>query len=212
MSVKIVPVAKPKHKTFRDIQGQRFDRLVVVAYAGYTKNKPRLSAWYCRCDCGTIAIIAGKRLTDKNNRSCGCLLDEWRRQCTHGLRHLPEYGIWAGIKHRCRNSSMKGYGGRGIYYCKRWESFENFLDDMGRRPTDNHSIERINNSKGYSRENCKWALPFEQARNTRRNHFISFQGETLCITDWAKRLGISPTSLHKRIYKLYWPLSKALVP
>ena len=117
---------------------------------------------------------------------------------------------WRDMRQRCLNPNSHRYythGGRGISICTRWESFPNFLEDMGLKP-DGFTLERIDNNGGYSPENCKWATPHEQARNRRTNVFICFNGETKTIMDWANELGLSFTAMKKRLKK--WPLEKAL--
>ncbi len=97
----------------------------------------------------------------------------------------------------------KHYGGRGITVCDRWKSFENFLEDMGRKPTPKHSIDRIDNEQGYYKENCRWATRIEQARNTRRNRFLLHQGEERCIAEWAVVKGINVKTIIKRLQSGY---------
>lgn len=97
------------------------------------------------------------------------------------------------------NTSFHKYGGRGIAVCRRWLKIENFVADMGYPPTPQHSIERKDNNKGYNPDNCKWALPPEQSRNTRRNVFLIFKGRTQILEDWAIEIGISPNTLRARI-------------
>lgn len=136
-----------------------------------------------------------------------------------GLRHghnkvskkTTEYSTWAGMLQRCTNQNniaFENYGGRGIDVCERWKIFENFLSDMGRKPKG-FSLERIDNNKGYSPENCKWASKAEQNRNNRRNKMLSYNGETLIMKDWAAKAGISYSCLRKRI-KLGWSIEKTL--
>ena len=129
------------------------------------------------------------------------------------------YVIWRGVVSRCTNKNYfkyKNYGGRGIRVCKRWESFENFRDDIytsylehikqfGESQT---SIDRINNDGNYEPLNCRWATYRVQNRNTKQNHWIEFNGQRMVLTDWAKKLEIKPTTLLKRIIK--WPLERAL--
>jgi hypothetical protein len=107
--------------------------------------------------------------------------------------------------------SYKDYGGRGITVCDRWlgdHGFENFLADMGPNPGPGHSLERKDNSKGYSQDNCVWATKAEQDRNKRNNVWLSYNGETLIMSDWAKRLGMSPQRLRSRL--LYSPVEQVL--
>jgi hypothetical protein len=128
----------------------------------------------------------------------------------HGLRYHPLYGRWNGMVQRCRDKNhvrYAKYGGKGITVCERWLSFPNFLADMGEPPVGT-SIERIDNSKGYSPENCIWADSSTQMRNTSRTRLIEFNGKTQCVMDWAKEIGINESSLRERLEK--WPLEKAL--
>jgi hypothetical protein len=126
--------------------------------------------------------------------------------------HRREYNIWVSMRQRCnnpKNDQFSLYGGRGIKVCERWQkSFEHFLQDMGPKP-DRMSLERVDNEQGYSPANCRWASAAEQSRNNRRTHFLSFNGETLPLVDWAKRLGIHHQTLRNRL-KRGWPLQEAL--
>jgi hypothetical protein len=110
-----------------------------------------------------------------------------------------EYGIWSGIKHRCFNKSSpeyKNYGERGITVCDRWKrSYANFISDMGPRPNNNMSIDRIDNDGNYGPSNCRWATSCEQTRNSRRNIVLTYRGVSMIQTDWAKYLGTTPDIL-----------------
>ena len=127
--------------------------------------------------------------------------------------HKATYQCWKDMKQRCNNPNCRRYythGARGIKVCKEWEkSYETFLKDMGEKP-DGYTIERIDNNKGYSKDNCKWATPKEQAKNRRTNINITFNGETHNISEWAIIIGISPSSLKKRLIR--YTLEKALSP
>ena len=128
-----------------------------------------------------------------------------------------EYISWSAMKRRCDNPNQTGYeryGGRGITYQKSWKTFENFFKDMGKKPAPDMELDRIDNEKNYSKENCRWATRKEQTRNRggkRATRLYTFNGKTLCIADWAKEIGISPASLQKRLNK-GWPLEIALSP
>jgi hypothetical protein len=153
-------------------------------------------------------------------QSCGCLhLERAKehiaaRNQTHGLSHTPEYEIWCGIIKRCcnpKNRSWKNYGGRGIKVCARWrESFGSFLADMGPRPSTTHSIERKDNDGDYEPENCVWATPAEQARNTRRTLTITHENVTQSLADWALAKGMKQETLYKRLYIMNWTVADAL--
>jgi len=116
------------------------------------------------------------------------------------------------MKARCLRKTHKQfahYGGRGITVCPQWYDFPQFLADMGRKPTPGHSIDRIDNSKGYSPENCRWATKTEQNRNHRGNHMLTLNGETHCIQEWAEITGIRHTAIRVRLQR-GWTVEKAL--
>lgn len=196
--------------TVKTLVGQKLGRWVVVGDAG-SRGERRL--WLCRCECGTERRVLGGALTSGSSRSCGCLQRERAAAAntTHGMIDSAVYKVWEGMKGRCLNSRASeyhNYGGRGISVCDQWLSFELFLQDMGHPPAG-FTLERIDNNAGYSKANCRWATRAEQARNQRRNRFLTYEGVTFCLTDWAARQGLSPKTLLRRL-GLGWPLAKAL--
>jgi hypothetical protein len=162
-----------------DLTGQRFGRLIAIERTA-PLSKSREAWWRCFCDCGNTKITTSRYLRTGISSSCGCLASELtttrnRQTFTkHGeaAQITPEYMAWASMKSRCYNSKGKKYalyGGRGINICDRWrESFEAFLDDIGRRPSPNHSIDRYPNGDGnYEPGNVRWATYSEQNANRR---------------------------------------------
>jgi hypothetical protein len=118
-------------------------------------------------------------------------------------RTHPEYKIWNLMLQRCFNHNAPNYaryGGRGITICEGWrKSYKNFIVDMGPRPSPQHSIDRIDNNGNYESENCRWSLPKEQQRNMRSNRIMTFRGISLCVSEWAERLGVCPQTLFSRL-------------
>ncbi len=157
------------------LEGQRFGRLVALVQAPSTRTPGGtiMFRWSCQCDCGNTTTVSRSNLRSGQVVSCGCLKRDL--QTTHGearrRRQGPEYMSWLSAISRCENPKRRSwplYGGRGIRMCDRWrQSFEAFLADMGRRPTHQHSLDRINNDGDYEPGNCRWATPKEQAQNRR---------------------------------------------
>jgi len=193
----------------KDRTGMKFGRLIVLSRAPNLRN---LTIWNCRCDCGKEILCRGVNLDTGNTKSCGCAKIEafTKRVRKHGMSlgtpggGHPIYRIWKAIRERCNcrtNSSYKYYGKRGITVCKRWDSFELFLMDMGPRPvgSERYCIERIDNNGNYEPTNCRWATFTEQARNTRRTVYVEVNGERIPITAFAEMHGVKAGDLHYRI-------------
>jgi hypothetical protein len=196
-----------------DLTGRTFGLLRVVG-----KNAPRPAGrteWLCLCECGQTKIAIGQYLKSGVTTSCGCTTSAKRSKSftTHGMAHTPTWCCWVGLRARCNNpnnGSYSRYGGRGIKVCERWErSFEDFYADMGPRPSSAHSIDRIDNDKGYEPGNCRWATPRVQNSNTRRNVILEHNGESLTLAEWAVRTGINIGRLSWRI-KTGWTAAQAL--
>ena len=155
--------------------GKKFNRLVVIERK--ETDKHRHIQWLCLCDCGEYIKTSGQNLKSGNTKSCGCLKKEVLKNNNHYTKHNMSktqiYKIWIGMNQRCKNPNDKDfqkYGGRGIKVCERWQGekgFENFLKDMGPRPSDLHSIDRIDNDGNYEPSNCDWASPELQGQNRR---------------------------------------------
>ncbi len=195
-----------------ELTGQRFAKLIVVSFSRMDERQQ--SKWNCLCDCGNICEVAGTNLRRGTTHSCGCFVGDRNREIrtTHGRKRTAEYRIWGGMKQRCRNENYQSYpryGGRGIDYCERWESFENFFEDMGERPSSEHSIGRIENDKGYYKDNCQWELPKQQQNNLSSNRRISIDGVEKTATEWAERYGMDVMRFFGRL-KLGWEPLKAL--
>lgn len=126
---------------------------------------------------------------------------------THRLSKHELYSVWIGMKQRCNDPahiSYHNYGGKGIKVCKEWsDSFVVFLQDMGERPSKGYSIERIDSSKDYQPDNCRWATRLEQNENKANNKYITFKGKTKTVKAWSKEVGIQYRTLIKR-YDYGW--------
>ena len=187
-----------------ELAGVRFGRLTVLRRSITGRRVP----WVCQCDCGAVVVRAQGDLRRGDTTSCGCAKRDATvaRNYKHGLTNTPTYSKWKGMRKRVR---YPGAAGNACYtnvtICKRWEKFENFLADMGECP-DGHSLDRINNKKGYSPSNCRWVPLEDQARNTRRLRKV---GDTY-VSEAARRAGLDPDLVFDRINKLGWDMQRAL--
>lgn len=209
----------------RNLTGQRFGALVVVRQGERGLGRQR---WVVRCDCGSPEQVAPRSALLRGAKlSCGCrrrdrmgALNASHRMCT-----TPTYLAWRGAIGRCENQSGVGwhnYGARGIRVCERWRGgFEAFLADMGERPSKDHSLDRIDNERGYdcgrcndcaargAGPNCRWATRTEQGRNRRTNQVLELNGQRACVAEWAERIGVPAGIIFGRLYR-GWSVEKAL--
>jgi hypothetical protein len=194
-----------------DLTGRVFERLTVKErYPERDRNNH--IQWLCLCSCGNTLIVTSSRLTSGNTRSCGCLFMETRTK--HGASYTPEYRSWIAIKDRCYNTKNKHYhryGGRGITMSEEFrDNFEAFLNDVGPRPSKKHSIDRIENDKGYQPGNCRWATKTEQANNRESNIRIEFEGITKTLAEWCRYFSLDYYLVHHRLTVNLWPFEKAM--
>jgi hypothetical protein len=195
-------------------EGSVFTELTVIQYSGRSKEKKPRHQWLCRCSCGELKNIRGHDLVHQQAKSCGCLRRKGKHRHTAGRKHSAEYTTWGGMIKRCTNPKAKSYeryGGRGISVCQRWrDSFVDFYEDVGPKPSNEHSLERIDNNKNYEPENCRWATGSEQARNTRRNHTLTLSGVTRTLVEWSEITGLKSSTIRMRVSRYGWSVERAL--
>lgn len=187
--------------------GSRYGRLLVIAFSGKRKNN---RYWECQCDCGVVTVVAGGEICRGTVVSCGCLRKE--KATTHGMYKSSEFKIWQKMKSRCFNENHHGYkdyGGRGITVCNRWLKFENFLEDIGNRPSPRHSIDRIDVNGNYEPSNCKWSTLKEQARNKQNTFYIEIDNKKMCLSEFCEVYSLKRSTARWRI-KNGWCLAKVI--
>lgn len=193
-----------------ELTGKKFGRLLVL------EQYPTLTyqlKYRCLCDCGNVRIVGAQNLRIGMTQSCGCIQRERASSASlvHGFSHTPVHNVWSHMKRRCSDEASPqyaNYGGRGIKVCSRWDSFLNFLEDMG-VPAEGMTLERIDNDGGYSKENCRWADKKDQANNRRSSRFIEFAGKRLTLAQWERENGLRAGQLHERLAR-GWSVEKAL--
>jgi hypothetical protein len=207
---------------FIDLTGQIFGRLTVVDRA---ENTPKGDArWNCSCECGSKTTVRADHLKNGRIKSCKCLMLETTAMIgtsntTHGASvrrsHKQwneiayEYRVWLSVKDRVKSDPR--YKDRDM--CSEWlNSYETFLKDMGKAPSNKHQIDRIDNSKGYYPSNCRWATPSENMRNTSANKLVEWRGEVRCLAEWGDilcpQLNLNPITLRSRLSR-NWSVEKA---
>ena len=212
----LVVQAMPTDPRFIDRTGQRFGRLVVEGYAGKVGTS---HCWRCKCDCGISVTIFGGNLSRGASTSCGCRRVEVSREkvITHNDSGSELHQLWKSIRSRCRNPkspSYKNYGGRGIALSEVFDSYIGFrayvLESLGPRPTPQHSIDRVDNSKGYEPGNLRWATAKEQANNRRSNVAVTLFGVPYRMVEVCEIFGLPYRLVMERVNRNGWPLAKAL--
>lgn len=209
---------RPAHNRL-DLTGQTFGKITVLHEAERQLiSGIRFTRWHCRCECGTETDVLTSNLTSGTTKTCGCSrLDPERIRAVaeantkhgHTPTTSPTYRSWMSMRRRC--VSRTGYVDRGITVDPRWDSFVNFLADMGERP-DDHTLDRIDNDGPYSPSNCRWATGKTQGNNRRNNRSVTYQGHTQTIAEWAREVGIKHNTLYNRIVLYNWPLVRAMKP
>jgi len=180
---------------------EKYGLLTFVSEEGQNKHEQRL--WKLKCDCGNYTVAIASRVRTGKTKSCGHLKSAGNRR-THGQHNSKLYVAWCNMKARCDNQNYtqyKDYGGRGICYQHSWKDFEIFAKDVGEPPSNEHTLDRIDNSKNYTKENIRWALRGIQARNTRQNIWVEIGGKTKCLHDWCDEYKISAGSVYRRLGK-----------
>lgn len=186
-----------------DVTGQRYGKLIAVS-----RQQGKKTPWLWDCDCGNSAVIPLDRVKRGGTLSCGCLRAETTRarSMTHGHRTgrktSPTLKSYQHAKSRCTNPNDPKwgmYGGRGIAMCDRWVvSFSNFLADMGEAP-EGMTIDRIDNDLGYNPDNCRWASMADQAKNKQQTVWVEYQGDRMCLKDYAEAIDMNYKSLHAKV-------------
>jgi hypothetical protein len=200
---------KPNAYQFIDWQNRVVGLLTVLGYAGNRE-------WFCKCKCGIVIKVKSSYLSVNRPHHGHCPLRIQRRggRKTHGEAHkTPEWAAYARAKNRCNNptnASYPRYGGRGIEFL--FNSYEEFLNDIGRRPTPQHSLDRIDNSKNYEKGNVQWATAKQQAQNTRQTRLITVNGETRCISSWARKINVSQSAICRRLNHYGWCCQCSILP
>jgi len=197
-----------------DFEPETFGRLTTIGprFKLRYKSGNRRCHQVCLCECGNCVVVQTTNLRNGNTKTCGCSRNENIKKAvdatrTHGKSTTIEYIRWQQMKSRCLNPSNKRfshYGGRGINVCDSWlepdgRGFTNFLEDMGRRPSTKHSIDRIDVNGDYCKENCRWATVKEQNTNKVNNIRITAFGRTMCLSEWSESSGIPAGTIQYRI-------------
>lgn len=184
-------------RKYKDIVGGQFGQLTAIAYAGSTKEGR--AKWLCECDCGNRTTVLLTSLTGGHATSCGCLLKS--KITTHGKSNTKFYRVWLSMKTRCNNprsNRYKYYGGKGITYDSRWETFENFYIDMYEGYKEGLTLDRINRERSYSKDNCRWVGITTQNNNKSDNLLILYRGKSHSPKEIVELTSLSLGNIYNR--------------
>ncbi|MFD4442539.1 hypothetical protein ACFWPK_22490 [Nocardia sp. NPDC058519] len=203
---------EPAHNR-KDLIGTVFGALTAISSAPSRQQYgTTVSYWQCRCECGRDVVVPTGNLLSGNTKSCGCLVAQSllgnRRAETHGYAQTATWESWQAM-HRRVSQNRPRYGGRGITIDPRWDTFENFIADMGERP-EGHTIDRIDNDGNYSPENCRWATGLTQGNNRGNNRHLTHRGRTQTMAEWAREAGLPNGVFYNRVMALGWSVERAL--
>lgn len=191
--------------------GKKVERLTVISiFRKPAGPKTKHLHANCICDCGNKSSPNIAAIVNGRTKSCGCFARDWNHQ-KHLARgqnvgkgkyaEYPEVRIWRGMLKRCNNKkdrSYSRYGGRGIRVCERWHDFFKFIEDMGRRPSQDLSLDRIDNNGNYEPNNCRWATATQQSQNRRGTVKLTVNGVEKTVKEWSRELGIKYTGIMAR--------------
>lgn len=196
-----------------DLKGNKYGELTVVSLI--PKSESKATRWKCLCSCGNEKIALASGLKRGSATSCGCKRGERKVKTmgTHGKSYTSEYAAWKDMKRRCLNPnspSYKNYGGRGITIQDDWiESFDAFYRDMGDKPKRSYSLDRIDNEKGYSKDNCRWTNKLTQDRNRRttkltKDDVLNIRNSSKKVSELANDYGVSRNHISNILSGLKW--------
>lgn len=202
---------RTRHRTLPSIVGRVFGHLTILDERSEkrTTGKTRFDV-LARCTCGVEKWVEERSVRRGLVTSCGSCANK-----THGGSRTPEYAVWRSMRARCENTkhpAFLNYGGRGVTVCAEWVSFQRFLADMGPQPFRGASIERVDNQKGYSKDNCVWANATQQNRNRRSNRMLTVAGITQPVSAWAQQVGIRHNTICYRLDHGWAPEAAVSVP
>lgn len=185
---------------FIDLTGNKYGRLMVIQRA---RLKSRRTMWECKCECGNTVVVSADHLKNGHTKSCGC----YRRDVSakHNMCEHELYPTWNNMMQRCNNPkhiAYERYGGAGIKVCDEWKDITAFINWANESGYDRSlTLDRIDNAKGYSPENCKWSTKSEQAINRRTSKMYEYKNEIMTLNQWSRKLKIPQSTLWYRASK-----------
>lgn len=198
-------------RTITDLTGEKFGMLTVVSF---DHKKRTRTYWKCVCECGNTRVVGIDHLKNGDTTDCGCYRKHIPNVIKHNMSGSRLYVIWSLMKRRCLNQNCKeykDYGGRGIAICDEWLDAKNFLQwALDNGYSEELTLERVDNNGNYCPENCIWANKETQMNNRRNNRYITYNGETKTMTQWARDNGYTYAQIKKRIDKLGWSFERAI--
>lgn len=205
---------KYKKGQVEDLVNQKFGALTAIKHVGF--NKSRNAIWLVKCDCGKCKEMKASSFKRGHSITCGCAIISYNNDDLVYGKRKSEYMSWLAMKYRCYNKShphYSSYGGRGIKVCDRWRNnFDLFAHDMGNKKDKSYSVERKDNNKDYSPDNCRRATQKEQQNNTRNNRRITISGGSYALAQAADRFKVDYMLLYHRINRGWEPHKAVFTP